>query len=91
MEANSSALKNSLPLAVGPMKFSEESPKRKASFMVDDIVRDANILMSATFSDRSLSLTDSSYRNTVPHTTDGAPLSKPGKNRVNYSHSISIL
>ena len=91
MEANSSALKNSLSLTIGPMKFREESPKRKASFMVDDLVRDPNILMSASFSDISRSLTDSSYRNTVPHTTDGATLSKPGKNRVNYSHSISIL
>ena len=88
---NSSALKNSLSLAVGPMKFREESPKRKASFMVDDLVRDPNILMSASFSDISRSLTDSSYRNPVPHATDGATLSKPGKNRVNYSHSISIL
>lgn len=87
MEANSSALKNSLSLAVGPMKFREESPKRKTSFMVDDLVRDPNILMSASFSDISRSLND--Y--TVPHTTDGATLSKPGKNRVNYSHSISIL
>ena len=90
MEANSSAFKNPLSLAVGPMKLGEESSKRKMSFMVDDLVRDANILMSATCSDRSRSLPDSSYRDTVPQ-IDGATLRKPGINRVNYIHSISIL
>ncbi|KAJ7340065.1 hypothetical protein OS493_002788 [Desmophyllum pertusum] len=44
MEANPSAFKASVSLAVGgTLKFKEESPpKRKTSFMVDDIVRDPN-------------------------------------------------
>ena len=83
MDANSSALKNPLPLAVRPMKFSEESPKRKTSFMVDDLVRDANILMSAACSNRSRSLPDSRFHDRVPQTIDVVALTKPGINFVN--------
>ena len=78
MEANSSAFKNPLALAVGPMKFREESPKRKTSFMVDDLVRDPNNLMGPACSDRSRSLPDSCFRDRVQQTIDGATLSKPG-------------
>lgn len=83
MEANSSAFKNPLPLAIGPMKFSEESTKRKTSFMVDDLVRDPNILMSAA----SRSLPDSSFRDRVQQTINEATLSKPGIIYVNYNRS----
>lgn len=87
MEANSTTFKNPLSLAVGPVKFREESPKRKTPFMVDDLVRNANILMSAPCSDRSLNLPNSSFEGRVQKTIDGGALSKSGINRVNYNHS----
>lgn len=86
MEANSSAFKNSLSLAVGPIQFREESPKRKTSFMVDDLVRDPNILMSAPYSDRSLSLAEPSFRDRVQQAIGGA--TKPGICCVHYNRSI---
>jgi len=82
MEANSSAFKNPLPLAIGPMKFSEESTKRKTSFMVDDLVRDPNILMSAA----SRSLPDSSFRDRVQQTINEATLSKPDGEESSPAH-----
>ena len=89
MDATSNA---PLPIAVGPMKFREESPKRKTSFMVDDLVRDPNILMSAACSDRSRSLPDSSFRARVQQTHhEGAAMSKPGINCVNYNYSTSMF
>ena len=87
MEANSTAFKNSLSLAVGPVKFREESPKRKTPFMVDDLVRDPNILISAPCSDRSLNLPDASFQGRVQKAIGGGTLSKPGINRFNYNHS----
>lgn len=81
MEANPNTFKNPVPTAIGPMKFTEESLKRKASFMVDDIVRDPNVLNSAC-SDRRFA--DSSLQNRVPQIlpkpSGGLPLSKPGIN-----------
>lgn len=84
MEANPSAFKNSLPFAVGPMKFTEESPKRKTSFMVDDIVnvRDPNSFNSPC-SDKCLA--DSTLRDRAPQTSEGLPLSKQGINRFDLS------
>lgn len=76
MEANSTAFKNPLSLAVGPVKIREESPKRKTPFMVDDLVRDPNILMSAPC---SRNLPDSSFQGRVQKPIDGGTLSKPGK------------
>ena len=87
MEANSTAFKNPLSIAVGPVKIREESPKRKTPFMVDDLVRDPNILMSAPCSGRFLNLPDSSFQGKVQKAIDGGTLSKPGINRVNYNHS----
>lgn len=86
MEANSTAFRNTLSLAVGPVKIRKESPKRKTAFMVDDLVRNPNILMSAACSSRSLNLPDSSFQGREQKTIDGGTLSKPGINCVNYNH-----
>lgn len=43
MEEYATALKNSVSLAMGPVKLKDEFSHRKSSFMVEDIVRNQNI------------------------------------------------
>lgn len=75
METNPSTFKNSVPFAAAPIKFTEESPKRKTSFMVDDLVRDHNIMLNRACSDRRLC--DSSLL-TQKSSREGLTQSKPG-------------
>ena len=42
MEEYATALKNSVSLAMGPVKLKDEFSHRKSSFMVEDIVRNPN-------------------------------------------------
>ena len=87
---NPNTFKNSVPYFAVPMKFTEESPKGKTSFLVDDIVnaRDQNASANSPYSDRRL--VDSNHRNRAQQTSEGLPLSKPGIDHLNFPISQFI-
>lgn len=90
MEDYTTALKNSAPLAIGPVKSKNESSQRKASFMVEDIVRNPNF---SPCPERCLP--DSSFRDTrqVPQmmASGGGTSSKLSSKNSVYLNQIRYI
>jgi len=78
MEAQQSAVKVPVSIAVCPVNFTEQPPKKRTSFMVDDIFRDPNSFNTPC---SARCFPDSSYspESTTAQANEAMNLSKHGE------------